>query len=46
MFYVPGVTFFPDWLQPGTIFPFVDVFGRSEHRFKGETGPIGCWMTQ
>ncbi|XP_056457040.1 iduronate 2-sulfatase [Gadus chalcogrammus] len=34
MFYVPGVTFYADWLQPGTIFPFVDVFDRSEHRFK------------
>ena len=36
MFYVPGITFFPDWLQAGTIFPFVDAFGQSELTFDGE----------
>ncbi|KAG7247662.1 hypothetical protein CRUP_006208, partial [Coryphaenoides rupestris] len=34
MFYVPGVTSFPDWLGAGTVFPFVDVFGQSKPTFK------------
>jgi len=36
MFYVPGVTSFPDWLGAGTVFPFVDVFGQSTPTFKGK----------
>ncbi|KAG7278913.1 hypothetical protein CRUP_024922 [Coryphaenoides rupestris] len=37
MFYVPGVTSFPDWLGAGTVFPFVDVFGQSKPTFKAES---------
>ncbi|CAL8358392.1 unnamed protein product [Merluccius merluccius] len=36
MFYVPGVTSFPDWLGAGYIFPFIDVFSQSKHTFKAE----------
>ncbi|CAL8264147.1 unnamed protein product [Lota lota] len=36
MFYVPGVTFFPDGVRAGSVFPFVDVFGQSKHTFKAE----------
>ncbi|KAJ3588105.1 hypothetical protein NHX12_011700 [Muraenolepis orangiensis] len=41
VFYVPGVTFSPEWLEAGSVFPFIDVFGQSRRKFKGKRFLIG-----